>query len=65
MSKKWVKVAIVVIFVAIVGWDVWLYTDDIPRNAISQIVIDLTAKTPYVPYGIGFFFGWLTAHFFG
>ena len=53
------------IFVAILIWDAFLYSDKVERNSISQVVIDLTKRSPLVPWAIGFMMGFLTAHFYG
>lgn len=64
MTSKQVAISIIVIFLAIIGYDVWLYSDGIPGNSISQVIIDLSAVSPLVPWLIGFIMGGLTFHFF-
>lgn len=65
MSKKTVIAIMIAATVAIIGWDVWLYFDDVPGNTISQIVITGSESSPYVPLGLGLFIGWLIGHFYG
>jgi len=57
-------ISFVVIPIAILTWDWFLYGDKIPRNSISQVVIDLSSKYPMVPFSIGFGMGLLSAHWF-
>ena len=64
MKKGLVITISILIFVTILGWDLWLYNDAIPRNSITQIIIDLSHRTLLVPWSIGFLFGFLTCHFF-
>lgn len=64
MAPTAVALICTLIFLAIIVWDLYLYLDGKPRNSISQVVIDLTKKTPLVPWAIGFLFGALTMHFF-
>ena len=64
MNKKWVVITSFLIILAVVGWDVWLYTDDIPRNAISQVIIDASDGSRTVAAAIGFAIGALWAHWF-
>ena len=52
------------IFVLIAAVDIYLYSDNIERNSITQVVIDATEKTPLVPWAVGFIMGALTFHFF-
>lgn len=49
---------------AIAGFDIYLYSDNVPDNSISQIVIWLSHTVPLVPAAIGFFMGGLFFHFF-
>ena len=65
MSALMVAGMIGFITIAILIWDVWLYSDEIPRNSITQVIIDLTAKSPMTPALIGFFTGLLFGHFWG
>lgn len=64
MKPKQVAISIVTIFAAIIGYDVWLYSDGIPGNSISQVIIELSGVSPLVPWFVGFLFGALTMHFF-
>lgn len=65
MSKKWVIATMGALTVGIIGWDVWLYFDEVPGNTISQILISGSEASPYVPLGLGLFIGWFVAHLFG
>lgn len=64
MAPTAVALICTLIFLAIIVWDLYLYLDGKPRNSISQVVIDLTKKSPLVPWAIGFLMGGLTLHFF-
>lgn len=64
MKPKQVAISIVVIFVCIIGFDIWLYSDGVPGNSISQVIIAAAEKSPLVPWFVGFLFGALTMHFF-
>jgi len=63
MKPKQVAISIVLIFAAIIAYDIWLYSDGVPGNSISQVIIDLSAISPLVPAFIGFLCGFLFAHF--
>lgn len=52
------------IFVLILIWDAFLYADKVERNSISQVVIDLSKKSPLLPWFIGFVMGALALHWF-
>lgn len=64
MTKNKVAISILLIFLAIVAYDVYLYSDGIPGNSISQVIIDLSEKSHLVPFFIGFLMGGLALHFF-
>jgi len=49
----------------ILAWDAYLYTDKIERNSITQVCIDQSKKYPIIAWVIGFFMGFLSAHFYG
>lgn len=63
-DKEKVGLGIATIFVAIFVWDVWLYTDDIPDNSISQVIISATAASPLVAWFVGLIMGGLSVHWF-
>lgn len=60
-----VAVSFGVIFTVIMVFDYFLYTDKVERNSITQVIIDYSKKFPVVAWGIGFFMGFLAAHFYG
>ncbi len=64
MTTKHVGLFILVIFLIILGVDVYLYTDSIQRNSITQVIIDISKVVPLIPWFIGFLMGGLTFHFF-
>lgn len=64
MTRARVLLACAAIIAVIFALDVYLYSDSLPGNSITQIVIWATEKTPLVPWLIGFTMGFLTAHFF-
>ena len=64
MSKKTVLFISLGIFVGILGWDAYLYSDDVAGNSITQTIIYFSTKTKLIPYFIGFLSGFLAAHFF-
>lgn len=64
MKPKKVIITCFIIAAAIIAWDVWLYMDAIPDNAISQIIINGSEASPMIPFSIGFFFGLLAGHWF-
>ena len=65
MTPSLVLFVCVLITAAILCWDYYLYHDKEDRNSISQVVIDLSRKSPMVPALIGFFIGLLFGHFWG
>lgn len=64
MSKKLVAITIVAIFVGILVWDAFLYSDDVARNSITQVIIDLSKQSALVPWFFGMVMGFLGAHLF-
>ena len=64
MTTKYVWIFIFVIFFLVIGMDVYLYNDDIERNAITQVVMDASNLSHLVPFFIGCFMGGLGVHFF-
>lgn len=64
MTKKTVFLSIVGIFVAILAYDAYLYTDGVPGNSISQTIIFYSHKCLLIPWGIGMLMGFLGAHLF-
>lgn len=64
MTTKYVGLFILFTFLAIVGFDIYLYTDDISRNSISQVIIDMTAQSPLVAWFVGLLMGGLAVHWF-
>jgi hypothetical protein len=64
VKPKQVAISIVVIFVCIIGFDIWLYSDEVPGNSISQVIIDASTVSPLVPWFIGLLMGFTSAHFF-
>jgi hypothetical protein len=59
-----VAITCLCIGVLIIVWDVRLYSDDVERNSISQVVIDGAKRSSMVPWAVGFLFGLLTGHWF-
>lgn len=64
MAKPTVRIIIVTVFIAVLGFDAYLYSDNIPGNSISQVIIEASDKSKLVPAFVGFLFGFLTSHFF-
>lgn len=64
MSPLIVGIICILIFLAIIAWDIFLYRDKIDRNSISQVIIDASKKTPFVPFILGFGMGLLAGHLF-
>ena len=65
MSKTWVKITMAALFLGILGWDAWLYFDDVPGNTITQIFREAASQYVYVTVLFSLFIGWLIGHFFG
>lgn len=61
MSSLTVGIIISIVTVAALVWDVFLYTDKIDRNSISQVFIDASKKWPI----IAFLWGFLMGHLYG
>lgn len=64
MTTKYVWVFILCVFAFIVGFDIYLYTDNIEGNSISQVIIDGTAASPLVAWFTGMIMGGLAVHWF-
>lgn len=64
MKPKQVAISILLIFFAIIAFDVWLYSDGVPGNSITQVIIAYSELSPLLPFFIGFLMGFLAAHFF-
>lgn len=64
MTTKRVWIFIFCVILLIGATDVYLYSDSIDRNSISQVIIDSSQLTPLIPWFIGFIMGALTFHFF-
>ncbi len=61
-AHVWAVIGALVLFIA--GFDIYLYSDSIADNSITQVIIEATKHSPLVPYFIGFLSGFLAAHFF-
>jgi len=48
----------------LVSVDVYLYTDNIPGNSISQVIISAAEQSMLIPWFVGFVMGALTFHWF-
>lgn len=64
MTKISVWATMILVFMAIIAWDVWLYLDGVPGNSISQVIISGAEDYPIVAWAVGFLMGFLTAHWF-
>lgn len=64
MTTRLVWAFIVITTIAIVGVDVYLYMDTVPRNSISQVIIDAAELSPMVPWFVGLVMGGLAVHWF-
>lgn len=64
MSRSCVWVFILFIFALVIGVDIYLYTDSIDRNSISQVIIDGTKTSPLVAWFVGLIMGGLAVHWF-
>jgi len=64
MKRFTVWVFIVAVFGGILAVDAYLYLDSIPRNSISQVIIDAAGKSALVPWFVGLVMGFLGAHWF-
>lgn len=49
---------------SIAGFDIYLYSDGVSGNSISQVIIDASTKYALIPWFVGFLMGGLTFHFF-
>lgn len=61
MNTRYVWLFIAATFLIIVVFDIYLYSDGVPGNSISQVIID-AAKFPLVPFFVGFLMGGLALH---
>lgn len=57
------SIAILVFVTGLLVWDWRLYNDKVERNSITQSVIDFSKKCQLIPWAIGFFMGFIVAHF--
>lgn len=64
MKVKTVGIVIILVFVGILAFDAYLYSDGIPGNSISQVIIEWSDKSKLVPWFVGLLMGFLGAHFF-
>lgn len=64
MSKTKILYLILAVFVFILGFDVYLYSDGVPGNSISQVIIYYSQKSLLLPWFVGLVMGFLGAHFF-
>lgn len=63
MKPKHVILIALLIFLAIIGWDVYLYSDNIEGNSITQVVRGIIKDNPLASAALGFLFGALFIHF--
>lgn len=64
LSRNKVGLIIIAVFVLIMAFDAFLYSDGLPGNSITQTIIHYSEKSKLVPYFIGYLMGFLAAHFF-
>lgn len=64
MQKKLVIIILFSLVLGVLGWDAWLYADQVEGNSISQIIAALSLRYPLIPWFIGCVMGFLGAHFF-
>ena len=64
MSRRHVWFFIAAVFVGILAFDTYLYSDSIARNSISQVIIDAASVSALVPWFVGLVMGFLGAHWF-
>lgn len=64
MRTKTVGIIIIATFALILGFDAYLYSDGIPGNSISQVIIEWSDKSALVPWFVGLLMGFLGGHFF-
>lgn len=64
MKINTILLIIVGVFVAILGFDIYLYSDGVPGNSISQVIIHYSEKSMMLPWFIGLVMGLLASHFF-
>lgn len=64
MRKDAVFKLILLVFLLIVGWDIYLYSDGVTGNSISQVIIAYSEKSMMLPWFIGMLMGGLAVHWF-
>ena len=57
MPSDYVEVLIVVVTIAILAFDLYLYRDKYPGNTISQVIIKRTKSRPIIPFLCGLLMG--------
>jgi len=63
MTKRKVLLTIALIAIAIIAWDVALYSDDIQGNSITQVIRSIVMNSPLAAGALGFLFGAGMFHF--
>lgn len=63
MTPSKVLLSCLAIFAAIIAYDVYLYSDGVAGNSITQSVIYYSDIYPILPWVIGFLMGYLVSHF--
>lgn len=64
MSTRKVLFAIIGITLSILAFDVYLYSDGVPGNSLSQTIIEYGRTSMLVPWFVGLVMGFLAAHWF-
>ena len=64
MKPKYVWLFIAGFILAVFVFDVYLYSDGVPGNSITQVIITASGVSNLVPWAVGFLMGFLAAHFF-
>jgi len=64
MSPTTISVLVGILFLVIVGFDIYLATDSIKGNTYSARIRQWGRKWKWFPYVISLGFGALTGHFF-
>jgi hypothetical protein len=60
MKKRKVMITIVVLIAGLIGWDIYLATDDKKENTISNLIQDASHEHPMIPFALGVLIGhWL------
>ena len=57
MKKDNVKTAVVAIVAVIVVWDIYLASDEVDKNTISELVRDVSDDSPMIPFALGVLIG--------